>query len=252
MIAPRIGATQKSQSWLSAQPLTKIAGPVLRAGLTEVLVMGMLMRWISVRQRPMAMGAKPLGARSSVAPRMTRRKKAVRSTSADEAGEEGVAAGGVVGVAVGGEAAGEGEAGFAACDDVEDAGGCDGPEDLGDDVGGQLGDGEAPGGDQADGDSGVEMAAGDVADGEGHGEDGEAEGEGHTDEADSQVGEGCCEDGAAATAEDKPEGAEELGCCTFREMHSGGPLFLWFELKIWWRRLGLRTMCDRLTRTPEV
>ena len=69
----------------------------------------------------MAMGAKPLGARSSVAPRMTRRKKAVRSDFDEEAGEERVAAGGVVGVAVGGEAAGEGEAGFAAGDEVEDA-----------------------------------------------------------------------------------------------------------------------------------
>ena len=33
-----IGARQKSQSWESAQSPTKIAGPVLLAGLTEVLV----------------------------------------------------------------------------------------------------------------------------------------------------------------------------------------------------------------------
>jgi len=39
-----IGATQKSQSWDRAQPPTKIAGPVLLAGLTEVLVTGMLIR----------------------------------------------------------------------------------------------------------------------------------------------------------------------------------------------------------------
>src|SRR4029453_1942964 len=32
-------------------------GPVLRAGLTLVLVIGMLIRWISVSPRPMAMGA---------------------------------------------------------------------------------------------------------------------------------------------------------------------------------------------------
>jgi len=30
--------------WPSAQPPTKIAGPVLRAGFTEVLVTGMLIR----------------------------------------------------------------------------------------------------------------------------------------------------------------------------------------------------------------
>ena len=41
-----------------------------RAGFTDVLVTGMLTRWIRVRPRPMAIGAKPLGARSSVAPRM--------------------------------------------------------------------------------------------------------------------------------------------------------------------------------------
>ena len=33
----------------TAQPPTKIAGPVLRAGLTDRLVTGMPMRWISVR-----------------------------------------------------------------------------------------------------------------------------------------------------------------------------------------------------------
>ncbi len=71
-MAPRIGAIQKSQSWLSAQPPAKRAGPVLRAGLTEVLVTGMLMRWMRVRQRPMAMGANPFGARSSVEPRLMR------------------------------------------------------------------------------------------------------------------------------------------------------------------------------------
>jgi hypothetical protein len=44
MMAPKIGASQKSHNWESAPPPTKIAGPVLRAGLTEVLVTGMLMR----------------------------------------------------------------------------------------------------------------------------------------------------------------------------------------------------------------
>lgn len=43
-----IGATQNSHSCESAQSPTISAGPVLRAGLTEVLVTGMLMRWIRV------------------------------------------------------------------------------------------------------------------------------------------------------------------------------------------------------------
>jgi hypothetical protein len=42
--APAIGATQKSHSCSSAHPPTKSAGPVLRAGLTETLVIGMPMR----------------------------------------------------------------------------------------------------------------------------------------------------------------------------------------------------------------
>jgi hypothetical protein len=45
-----------------AQPPTNRAGPVLRAGLTEVLVTGMLIRWIRVRQRPIAIGARAAGA----------------------------------------------------------------------------------------------------------------------------------------------------------------------------------------------
>ncbi len=40
------------------------------AGLTEVFVTGIEMRWMSVSPRPMAIGAKPTGARPSVAPRM--------------------------------------------------------------------------------------------------------------------------------------------------------------------------------------
>ena len=39
--APTIGAIQKSQSSESAHPPTKIAGPVDRAGLRDVLVTGM-------------------------------------------------------------------------------------------------------------------------------------------------------------------------------------------------------------------
>ena len=45
----RDGAIQKSHSCISAQPLTNIAGPVERAGLTDRLVTGMPIRWMSVR-----------------------------------------------------------------------------------------------------------------------------------------------------------------------------------------------------------
>ena len=58
---------------------------MLRAGFTEVFVTGMLMRWIRVSPRPMAMGAKPLGARPSVAPRMMSRNIMVITISATRA-----------------------------------------------------------------------------------------------------------------------------------------------------------------------
>lgn len=48
--------------------------PVERARFTDVFVTGMLIRWISVSASPMAMGANPFGARSSVEPRMMIRK----------------------------------------------------------------------------------------------------------------------------------------------------------------------------------
>ncbi|MCY1250766.1 hypothetical protein D9M72_644350 [compost metagenome] len=79
--APISGATQNNHSCCSAQPPTNNAGPVLRAGLTEVLVTGMEIRWIRVRARPMAIGAKPAGARLSVAPMMIRMNIAVITTS---------------------------------------------------------------------------------------------------------------------------------------------------------------------------
>ena len=49
-----MGAIQKSQSCCRAQPPTMRAGPVLRAGFTEVLVTGMLIKWISTSAKPIA------------------------------------------------------------------------------------------------------------------------------------------------------------------------------------------------------
>jgi hypothetical protein len=44
-------------------PPANSAGPVERAGFTEVLVTGIEMRWMSVGARPIATGAVPLGCR---------------------------------------------------------------------------------------------------------------------------------------------------------------------------------------------
>jgi hypothetical protein len=60
---------------------TKSAGPVLRAGFTDVFVTGMLIRCISVSPKPIAIGAKPLGARRSVAPKMMARNMKVMTIS---------------------------------------------------------------------------------------------------------------------------------------------------------------------------
>ena len=60
-----------SQSWAMASPPANRAGPIDRAGFTDVLVTGMLTRWISVSASPMASGANPLSARLSVTPMIT-------------------------------------------------------------------------------------------------------------------------------------------------------------------------------------
>src|SRR2546425_2536462 len=83
-----MGATQNSHSCEMAISGPNRAGPVLRAGLTEVLVTGIEIRWISVRHRPMASPPKPAAARLAVAPRMTRMKKAVITTSVTRRSEE--------------------------------------------------------------------------------------------------------------------------------------------------------------------
>src|SRR5439155_2110771 len=63
MIAPMmIGAAQNSQSSTTQAPPANKAGPVLRAGLTEVFVTGIDTRWISVSPSPIGMPAKPLAA----------------------------------------------------------------------------------------------------------------------------------------------------------------------------------------------
>jgi hypothetical protein len=82
---PRIGATQNSQSCASAHPPAKRAGPVLRAGLTEVFVTRIETRWIKVSAKPMAIGAKPAGALPCVDPMMTNKNMAVSTNSATKA-----------------------------------------------------------------------------------------------------------------------------------------------------------------------
>ena len=75
------GATQNSQSCYTAPLPANKATPVERAGFTEVLVTGMLIKWIKVSAKPIAMGAKPTGARWWVLPKITTRNIAVITIS---------------------------------------------------------------------------------------------------------------------------------------------------------------------------
>lgn len=76
-----MGACQNNQSWVMYSPPANRAGPVLRAGFTEVLVTGIETRWMMVSARPMGMPAKPAAAPLEVAPTMMNRNRQVSSSS---------------------------------------------------------------------------------------------------------------------------------------------------------------------------
>jgi hypothetical protein len=59
----------------------KTAAAIERAGFTEVLLTGMLTRWISVNMRPIASGARAAYSFSAVTERMTPTNTAVSTTS---------------------------------------------------------------------------------------------------------------------------------------------------------------------------
>ena len=75
------GAIQNIHSCEIAQLPWISATPVESAGVTEVLVTGMLIGWIRVKARPIAIPAKPAGVRQAVAPMMMNTKKNVITIS---------------------------------------------------------------------------------------------------------------------------------------------------------------------------
>ena len=129
-----IGATQNSQSCASAQPPTKSAG----AGAARRVHRRVRHRdadQVDQRQAEADRDRREAaGARPSVAPRMMSRKKNVITTSPTKRGDQRVAAGRVLAVAVRGEAAAVSKPGFAAGDDEQDARAGDGAQHLRDDV----------------------------------------------------------------------------------------------------------------------
>jgi hypothetical protein len=74
---PTSGATMNSHTWLSAVPPTMRAGPRLRAGFTDVPVIGIPMRWTTVRVSPITMAAVAAFPSLLVTPRMTKTNSAV-------------------------------------------------------------------------------------------------------------------------------------------------------------------------------
>src|ERR1700712_2764549 len=137
----------------------------------------------------------------------------------DEAGEQGIAAGRMHAVAVRSKTGGARKALLAAGDDVKAAGSGDAAENLGNDIREKIAPGEASAGVEAEGDSGIEMRAGDVADGKGHGEHGEAEGESDARESDTELRIGRGEECRSAAAEDQPEGTKEFRKCPGGDGH---------------------------------
>ena len=77
-----MGTTQNNHTCPKGSPPTKIACDNERAGFTEVLVIGILIKWISVSAKPMATPANFPFANLSVAPSITNRKNKVKTNSA--------------------------------------------------------------------------------------------------------------------------------------------------------------------------
>ncbi len=184
-----IGATQNSHSWSTAMAGPNSAGPVLRAGLTEVLVTGIETRWIKVRHKPIASAAEARGAVPGRRAEDHDQEDGGQHDLGQQRRLEAEAARRMFAEAVGREAADLG-ARLAGGDHVEHEGRGDGAEHLGDDVAGQLGGAEAPADHQAHRHGGIEVAPGDRAEGIGAGQHREAEGQRDTDEADAQAWEG--------------------------------------------------------------
>ena len=168
----------------------------------------------------MAMGAKPAGARRSVATEDHEQEETRHHDLADERGNHRVVARGTIAVTIAGEPAGdEIKTGLARRDQREHEGAEYCADDLRHDVRHEMPCRKAAGNRQADTHRRIQMTSGNVTDGIGHRQDGKAECERNAHEADaepmSRPGEAGGEHGAAAAAEHQPESAEELGCDTF-------------------------------------
>ena len=78
-----------SHSWMIASLPAKSAGPIERAGFTDVPVSGIVAKWIIASVKPMASGARAgCSLRSSVTARMATKKTSVVTTSTRKAAHQ--------------------------------------------------------------------------------------------------------------------------------------------------------------------
>ena len=97
-------------------------------------MIGIVIRWIKVRHRPIGMPANPTAAPFDVEPMITNRKKKVATTSRDKTGAEPVFAGAQIAIAIGSETI-RYPARLARCNQIKNGGGDDRADHLRDDVG---------------------------------------------------------------------------------------------------------------------
>ena len=83
-MAPKIGAAQNNQTCFKGSPPANNACDKERAGFTEVFVIGILIKWIKVNAKPIAIPANFPLASLSVAPRITIKKNSVKINSAEK------------------------------------------------------------------------------------------------------------------------------------------------------------------------
>src|SRR6185436_16937275 len=81
MTAPTMGNTMNTHSWRSAQLPWNTAVAMLRAGFTEVLSTGIVMRWMSVSMSPTVMPVNPAGIDLRLVLAITKMKSAVNTIS---------------------------------------------------------------------------------------------------------------------------------------------------------------------------
>src|SRR5215469_7902248 len=141
----------------------------------------------------------------------------------DECRRETVAARRMRAVAVRGEPAAQVEACRAARDHVQHTRREDSANHLRDDVRQHFVGRKSLAGPQSDRHRGIDVTAGNRADREGHREQRQAERERYPQQADSHFGKACGNHGGTASAENEPEGADQLRCETPRHAHGRPP-----------------------------